>query len=146
MSSDPVWPTEELTLAVHARQIAEHGGSDGIRDNSLLQSALARPQQLYAHGKSPLDTAVLAASLTYGIAKNHPFVDGKKRTAAVLCELFIIVNGARLCATDQELLEVILALAEGTLSEEELAEWIRHHLKPVDTESIHEPASKYSTV
>ena len=145
MSLDPIWLTEELTLAIHARQIAEHGGSDGIRDKTLLQSALARPQQLFTYGEPPPDIAGLAASLTYGIAKNHPFVDGNKRTAAVLCELFVVINGARLNATDQEMLDTILALAEGTLSEEKLAEWIRHHLQQTGTDAIHEPVKKYST-
>ena len=124
----PVWINEELVIAIHARQIAEHGGSGGMRDKSLLQSALARPQQLYAYGDPSPDIAALAASLAYGISKNHPFVDGNKRTAAVLCELFIVVNGMRLEASDREMLSIFLALAEGSLHENELADWIRLHL------------------
>jgi len=125
MKHGPVWISEELVIAVHARQITEHGGSAGIRDKSLLQSALARPQQLYAYGDPSPDIAELAASLAYGIAKNHPFVDGNKRTAAVLCELFIMVNGMSLEASDQEMLSVFLALAGGSLNEDELADWLR---------------------
>ena len=125
MKHGPVWISEELVIAVHARQITEHGGSAGIRDKSLLQSALARPQQLYAYGDPSPDLAALAASLAYGIAKNHPFVDGNKRTAAVLCELFIMVNGMSLEASDQEMLSVFLALAGGSLNEDELADWLR---------------------
>ena len=139
MNHGPVWISEELVIAVHARQIAEHGGSAGIRDKSLLQSALARPQQLYAYGDPSPDIAALAASLAYGIAKNHPFVDGNKRTAAVLCELFIMVNGMSLEASDQEMLSVFLALAGGSLNEEELANWIRSHLIHLRSDLIQEP-------
>ncbi len=130
MNQEPVGITEELTIAVHARQISEHGGGSGIRDKSLLQSALARPQQLYAYGDPFPDTASLAASLAYGVAKNHPFVDGNKRTAAVLCELFIVVNGSNLAASDEEMLGIFLSLAEGSMSESELAGWIRSNLAP----------------
>ena len=135
----PVWINEGLVIAVHARQIAEHGGNAGIRDKSLLQSALARPQQLYAYGGPPPDMAALAASLAYGIAKNHPFIDGNKRTSAVLCELFIVVNGMSLTTSDQEMLSIFLALAEGSLNEDELAGWIRLHLNQRHLDSVHEP-------
>ena len=135
----PVWINEGLVIAVHARQIAEHGGNAGIRDKSLLQSALARPQQLYAYGGPPPDMAALAASLAYGVAKNHPFIDGNKRTSAVLCELFIVVNGMSLTTSDQEMLSIFLALAEGSLNEDELAGWIRLHLNQRHLDSVHEP-------
>ena len=128
MKDKPVWITEEIVLAIHARQITEHGGSAGIRDKSLLQSALARPQRLYAYGDASPDIAALAASLAYGIAKNHPFVDGNKRTAAVLCELFVVINGSNLEASDEEMLSVFLSLAEGSLEETELANWLRSHV------------------
>ena len=139
MNHGPVWISEELVIAVHARQITEHGGGASIRDKSLLRSALARPQQLYAYGDPSPDIAALAASLAYGIAKNHPFVDGNKRTAAVLCELFIMVNGMSLEASDQEMLSVFLALAGGSLNEEELANWIRSHLIHLRSDLIQEP-------
>ena len=140
MRHEPAWISEELVIAVHARQITEHGGSAGIRDKTLLQSALARPQQLYAYGNPSPDIAALAASLAYGIAKNHPFVDGNKRTAAVLCELFITVNGMSLEASDQEMLNVFLALAEGSLNENQLANWIRPRLIQLRSDYIHEPS------
>lgn len=140
MRHEPAWISEELVIAVHARQITEHGGSAGIRDKTLLQSALARPQQLYAYGNPSPDIAALAASLAYGIAKNHPFVDGNKRTAAVLCELFIMVNGMSLEASDQEMLSVFLALAGGSLNEEELSDWLRLHLIQLRSDYIHEPS------
>lgn len=139
MKHEPVWISEELVIAVHARQITEHGGSAGIRDKSLLQSALARPQQLYAYGEPSPDIAALAASLAYGIAKNHPFVDGNKRTAAVLCELFIVINGMSLEASDEEMLSVFLALAEGSLNENQLTDWIRPRLIQLRSDYIHEP-------
>src|SRR5882757_1369535 len=106
-----VWDDKALALAIHDRLLAEHGGSSGVRDEGLLESALARPQQLYAYGDPAPDLAALAASLAFGLARNHPFVDGNKRTAAVCCETFIELNGARLTAEDVELFPQFLALA-----------------------------------
>jgi death-on-curing family protein len=94
------WIDRRLALAIHDRQLAEHGGGSGVRDAALLDSALARPQQRYAYGDPPPDLADLAASLAYGLARNHPFVDGNKRTAAVACEVFIMLNDATLEADD----------------------------------------------
>src|SRR5690606_35296517 len=104
-----VWISKALALAVHDRQLAEHGGKNGIRDDKLLESALARPRQLHAYADPPPDLADLAASLTFGLARNHPFVDGNKRAAAVLCEAFIVLNGARLEADNLELYPMYLA-------------------------------------
>ncbi len=112
-----VWIGKPLALAIHDRQLAEHGGSSGVRDETLLDSALARPQQLHAYGDPPPDLADLAASLAFGVARNHPFVDGNKRTAAVVCETFIALNGATLQADNLELYRVYLSLAEGSLDE-----------------------------
>ncbi len=84
---DIKWLLEETVYAIHKRQIAEHGGSDGVRDEGLLLSALARPQNLFAYSKKTPDISALAASLTYGIAKNHPFIDGNKRTALVFSQV-----------------------------------------------------------
>src|ERR687888_342866 len=95
-----VWLEKALVLAVHDRQVAEHGGSPGVRDEGLLESALARPQQLHAYGDLAPDLAELAAALAYGLARNHPFVDGNKRTAAVCCETFVELNGAAIEADD----------------------------------------------
>lgn len=123
-----VWVEKALVLGIHDRQLAEHGGSSGVRDETLLESALARPQQLFAYADPPPDLADLAASLAFRLVRNHPFVDGNKRTAAVSCETFIQLNGATLEATDLELYPVYLALAEGKLSEKDFAAWLRPRL------------------
>jgi death-on-curing protein len=117
------WITLEVAVAAHAEQLAEHGGGEGVRDMSLLESAMARPENLAAHGEP--DAAALAAAYAFGIARNHPFVDGNKRTAAVVGETFLVLNGHALAATDAELVVAFLALAAGELSEEELADWFR---------------------
>lgn len=118
-----------LALAVHARQLAEHGGMDGVRDETLLDSALARPQQLFAYGDPVPDLAALVASLAYGLARNHPFVDGNKPTALVLCRTFLALNAVELVASSKEKYLTFLSLAEGNLSEAELAEWLRQHIQ-----------------
>ena len=122
------WVSSDTVFALHERQIAEHGGSSGIRDEGLLLSALARPENLYAYGEN-VDIAVLAASYAFGIAKNHPFVDGNKRTAHVVMRTFLLLNGANLVATQADKYIAILRLAEGSITEEELAKWIRQRLK-----------------
>lgn len=118
------WLLEETVYAIHKRQIAEHGGSDGVRDDGLLLSALARPQNLYAYSEETPDISALAASLAYGIAKNHPFIDGNKRTALVVSRTFLLVNGFNIEASQEEKYLTFLKLAEGNLNEEELADWI----------------------
>jgi len=120
------WVSVDVAIAAHAEQLAEHGGGEGIRDEGALQSAMARPQNADAYG-SP-DGAALAAAYAYGIARNHPFGDGNKRTAAVVSETFLVLNGYRLGATDAELVVAFLALAAGELSEEEMADWFRQRL------------------
>ncbi len=120
-----VWIGKALALAIHDRQLAEHGGGSGVRDEALLDSALARPQQLHAYGEPSPDLADLAASLAFGIARNHPFVDGNKRTAAVACEVFVMLNGGFLEAEDHELYPQYLGLAEGSVGEAEFAGWLR---------------------
>jgi death-on-curing protein len=138
-----VWIGKQLALAIHDRQLAEHGGSGGVRDETLLDSALARPQQLHADGDPAPDLAALAASLAFGIARNHPFVDGNKRTAAVVCETFIVLNGATLQADNVELYPVYLALAEGSLAENEFAEWLRRHIRALAAKQVHEKRARY---
>lgn len=138
-----IWIDKPFALAIHDRQLAEHGGSSGVRDEPLLDSALARPQQLHAYGEPPPDLADLAASLTFGLARNHPFVDGNKRTAAVACEVFLVLNGARLVATDVELYPVYVALAEGSLPEPDFAAWLRARLQRPADARVHEPAADY---
>lgn len=119
------WLEKPLILALHDRQIAEHGGAGGVRDETLLESALARPRQLYAYGNPQPDLAALAASLAYGLARNHAFVDGNKRTAFVACLTFIALNGGELTATMEDKYLTFLALGEGHLGETELATWLR---------------------
>ena len=122
------WLAPGLIQAVHDEQLAEHGGGAGVRDANLLASALARPQQL-AHYGAP-DAAELAASYGFGISRNHPFVDGNKRTAFVAMELFLALNGFELMASDAECVVNMLDLAAGKLPESEFANWIRSHIEP----------------
>ena len=124
-----VWVGKPLVLAIHQRQIAEHGGGPGVRDESLLDSALARPQQLHAYGSPAPDLAALAASLGHGLVRNHAFVDGNKRTGAMACEFFLEINEHRLVASDEDFTELVLATARGELSQEALAIWIRQRLR-----------------
>ena len=138
-----IWIEKPLVLALHDRQIAEHGGSTGVRDDSLLQSALARPQQLFAYGDPAPDLADLAASLAFGIAKNHPFVDGNKRSAIVSCETFIELNDATLEADDAELYQAILFLAESKFTEQEFAAWLRSHIRVSTHGQVQEPRAHY---
>jgi death on curing protein len=122
------WVEPRVALALHAEQLRAWGGGQGVRNSGLLESALARPQNLAAYGEP--DAAQLAASYAYGLAKNHPFVDGNKRTALVVCETFLIDNGYELVASDAELAVLFEALAAGELSEEELADWFRERVQP----------------
>ncbi len=124
--SDWVWIDIEVALVAHEEQLAEHGGAAGIRDRSMLESALARPHKLIAYGEP--DVADLAASYAFGIARNHPFVDGNKRTALVVSETFLMLNGCTLTATDAEVVVAFIALAAGELSVDELADWFRGHI------------------
>ena len=121
-----LWVDLLVAQAAHGEQLAQHGGGTGVRDAALLESALARPQNLVAYGDP--DAADLAAAYAFGIARNHPFVDGNKRTALVVCETFLGLNGYRLAATDAELVVLFLALAAGELSEDELADWLRERI------------------
>lgn len=125
---EPVWLQDAVIEAIHLRQLAEHGGAAGVRDAGLLASALARPQQRFAYGDAGVSLAALAAAYGYGIALNHPFVDGNKRTAFVATLLFLQLNGHDLRATPQERYETFLALADGSLSEADLAAWLADRL------------------
>ena len=138
-----VWISRALALAVHDRQLAEHGGASGVRDDSLLDSALARPQQLHAYGEPPPDLADLAASLAYGLARNHPFVDGNKRTAHVCYRVFIALNDGQLSATDEEKYIAMLGLAEGSTSEAEFAAWLRPRIRIDAGGHVQEPRAGY---
>lgn len=122
------WIAPEVALAAHREQLAEHGGGDGVRDHGLFESAMARPLNLAAYEEP--DAAALAAAYAYGLARNHAFVDGNKRTAAVVSETFLNLNGRELTASDAELVVAFMALAAGELSEEELAHWFRDWIVP----------------
>lgn len=127
--SEIVWLLEETVRAIHSRQISEHGGSPGLRDEGLLLSALARPKNLAAYGDPLPDLAALAAGYAYGIARNHPFIDGNKRTALIAARTFLLINGANLEASQEEKYVTFLRLAEGGLSEDELVGWICERIK-----------------
>lgn len=121
--SEPVWIEHELVLAIHDRQLVEHGGAAGVRDESLLQSALARPLNHIAYASS--DLIELAAKYTAGIVHNHPFVDGNKRTGFVIGVLFLELNGYRFTASEEAAAQVILELAAGAIDEIGLCEFLR---------------------
>ena len=127
------WLRIDAVLSMHRRQLAEHGGSDGVRDVGLLASALARAQNIGAY-EPDADIARLAAAYAYGIAKNHPFVDGNKRTALVAMRTFLVLNGRRLDATPADKYLIFISLADGSLSEDELAAWLRTRIKVVSDE------------
>ncbi|MBA3898275.1 MAG: type II toxin-antitoxin system death-on-curing family toxin [Sphingomonadaceae bacterium] len=120
------WVVNAVALAAHREQLAEHGGQDGVRDMGLFESAMARPQNLAAYGEP--DAAALAASYAFGLARNHAFLDGNKRTAAVVSETFLDINGYALDAADADVVEAFLALAAGDLGEDALADWFRARL------------------
>lgn len=123
-----IWLNKPLILAVHDEQLAEHGGLSGVRDDGLLESALARPEHLAAYGKPVV--AELAASYGYGIARNHPFIDGNERAAFVAALLFLAFNHYSFQATDLDKVIVMLKVAAGEIAEAEFATWIRNNSKP----------------
>ena len=123
---EPVWLDATDALAIHDRQLAEHGGGTGVRDPGMLESALGRPVNRWAYGED--DRCVLAAAYAFGVARNHPFIDGNKRTAWVVARLFLALNGVAIAFSPEAAIDTVLALAAGELSEEELADWFRGHL------------------
>jgi death on curing protein len=139
-----VWIEQALALAIHDRQLAEHGGQTGVRDKGLLDSALARPQQLHAYGEPTPDLADLAASLAFGLARNHPFLDGNKRTAHVCYRAFLALNDATLVASEEEKYVAMLALAEGAMTEADFAAWLRRHIQTIPGNEVHEPRPGYA--
>jgi death-on-curing protein len=122
-----VWIATPVLHAIHDEQLSEHGGLPGLRDANAFESAIARPRQL-AHYGTP-DVADLAAAYGYGIARNHPFLDGNKRTAFVAVELFLMLNGHELSAEDADCILTMLSLAAGDLEETAFSHWIRQHLE-----------------
>jgi death-on-curing protein len=121
---EPVWIDERDTLSLHDRLLALDGGATGVRNIGLLQSALARPRQLYAYGDAP-DTVDMAAAYIVGIVRNHPFVDGNKRTAFVVGVLFLEINAYRFTASEEDATQAVLGLAAGTLHETSFTQWLR---------------------
>lgn len=119
------WIDQRALLLLHAQSLAEHGGGEGLRDQGLLESALARPENLAAYGNP--DFAELAASYGLGLAKNHPFIDGNKRAAFLAVGLFLYLNGYRLRAAQAEATLTMLAVAGSEITEAEFATWIREH-------------------
>lgn len=120
----PEWLSKALILAIHDEQLAEHGGGTGVRDDGLLESALARPQNRLGYDEAA-DFATLAASYAFGLARNHPFIDGNKRTAFVAAEVFLDLNGMTLTASDEECVLTMIRLAAGEIEEDAFAAWLR---------------------
>ncbi len=139
-----IWIERPLALAIHERQLAEHGGGSGVRDEALLASALARPQQRHAYGDPPPDLADLAASLAYGLARNHPFVDGNKRTAHVCYRVFIALNDGELVASDEEKYTAMLGLAAGDIEESDFAAWLRPRIRVRAAGQVQEAQPRYA--
>jgi death-on-curing protein len=125
--SDPIWLALDVVLAIHDEQLAEHGGQPGVRDRGLLESALGRPKNQFAYGET--STVRLAASYAFGMSRNHPFLDGNKRTSLVAAEIFLELNGLELVATDAQCVTTFLSLAAGDLTEEQLADWIAANMR-----------------
>ena len=119
------WIDRAVLIAIHDMQLAEHGGGAGLRDGNLLESALAKPENLAAYGNP--DAAALAAAYGYGISRNHAFIDGNKRTALVAAELFLQLNGWRLIVDDADCVLTMLAVATGDITEDAFADWLRLH-------------------
>ena len=129
--SAPRWVLRAVVDAMHDRQLAEHGGAAGLRDEGLLESALARAQHLHAYGKTDLCT--LAAAYAGGIARNHPFVDGNKRTAFLTAYVFLRLNGQTLIASEAEAVEMMMAMAAGDIDDQTFADWLRRNVEPADS-------------
>jgi death on curing protein len=121
---NPEWVAYEVVLAIHEAQIAEHGGLMGIRDQGLLESALARPQNLHAYSTTA-DVCDLAAAYAIGLAKNHAFIDGKKRTAWVVCATFLELNGRSVIAGQNAVVTMMLGVAGGTVIDEAFSAWLQ---------------------
>jgi death-on-curing protein len=124
--NEPLWVSKKAVLAMHSAQLAEHGGSEGIRDETLLDSALAKPRNVFAYVDQP-DIFRLAASYAFGIARNHAFVDGNKRTALVVSLTFLVRNGWDVVASKENVYFTFLHLADGSLTEDELSPWFTKH-------------------
>ena len=125
---EPVWVRDDIVLAIHQRQLAEHGGGVGVRDTGLLESALNKPKNLFHYNDPKPSIAAMAASYAYGIACNHPFVDGNKRTAYIVCQLFLNLNNYVLTAPSADKYQTFIELASGKMSEANLSIWISENV------------------
>lgn len=134
MSAEPEWLEVGIVLDFHSEQLALFGGPDGIRDIGLLESALARPVNKFAYGER--DITALAAAYGFGIARNHPFIDGNKRTALASMIVFLGLNGMDLDAPQEAVTAIILSMAAGEVSEDLLARWLKDHVVPLEAPSI----------
>jgi death-on-curing protein len=123
---EPQWLSLAVVMAIHEAQLSEHGGAVGVRDQGLLESALARPRQIHAYSEHPT-LADLAAAYAIGLAKNHAFVDGNKRTAWVVCATFLELNGRKVTATQSDVVTVMLGVAEGKIRDSALSTWLQEH-------------------
>lgn len=132
--TEPRWLDLNIVVDFHAEQLALFGGPDGIRDFGLLESALGRPQNKFAYGETGL--AALAAAYGFGISRNHPFVDGNKRTALASMIVFLNLNKLALVAPQEAASAIVLALAAGEIGEDVLARWIGDHVKPLDAPGV----------
>jgi len=132
--NEPVWLDIDIVLDFHVEQLALFGGADGIRDRGLLESALARPINKFSYGETRV--AALAAAYGFGIARNHPFIDGNKRTALASIIVFLGLNGIDLDAPQEAATAMILSLAAAEITEDVLAGWIADHIRPLDAPGI----------
>ena len=126
---EPFWLSRPIVEAHHADQVREHGGQLGLRDEGLLESALARPRHLWAY-EANVDLAALAAEYGYGLAKNHAFLDGNKRIALVAMNVFLLLNDMEIEASEPAFVEIMLQVADGRMNRDELAAWVRGVLVP----------------
>ncbi len=130
ISKEPRWLSRAIVNVIHARQLDEHGGFPGINDEALIDSALARPQNKWSYAEEPLRLPELAAAYGFGLAKNHGFRDGNKRTAFMAMYTFLGLNGLRLVAEEPEVVQLMEDVASGVCSEEMLAAWLDEHVRP----------------
>jgi death on curing protein len=128
--AEPIWLTRQVVDLIHLEQLAEHGGRHGVRDENMLESALARPAQLWSYG-ADATVPELAASLCIGLIQNHPFVDGNKRTALLATYTFLAINGLQLNVDEEDVVSTIEGVAVGSISETEFAEWLTTHADPL---------------
>jgi death on curing protein len=131
MVQPPIWVLVETAIAAHAEQLAVHGGLEGLRDRGLLEGAMMRPPTKYDYGVTDLPS--LTAAYGYGIARNHPFADGNKRTALVVMETFLALNGFQFKSGNLQVAAMILELAAGNITEQDLAAWITSDIEPFDS-------------